>query len=416
MRDTRLKPDYFTRCIADVPVDCVFEDQIGARVWQLDFNQHEASPLAYSDGWLAHTQFYANQCLMTEDGWDRLGATNDPLGNPWLYLVAAEQHAVGPHFAGVPLSSYRYLAPNVTQSIFGDLTVTANWNALETYAVNVPGAVNSQVAPGGFLAITAGATVVAGDFVGFSNNSQLSAGEHYLVVERSQQLVHVRQPVGADTVLSVDAPAGIGGGQSVTVTAFDRTGNVLRPVPSYPLGGQIVVTYKQQWSDGSPVDRYDLIAGLPPALSGVRPNAGPPINGGPREISGAHFVSGATVGIGGRAAVDANVIGGGTSITATAPAHGTLGDVNLDGRVNPVDALCILRSLAGLPGTNACPASLTVAAGRGGHQPEQPGRDPQRRLHLPDRRSERLQHDQCSRRALHPAERGPAIFDAGLSS
>ena len=58
-----------------VPVDCVFEDQVGARPWTLDLNPAEPSALAYSDGWLQHTADYANRCLMTEDGWDRLAAT-----------------------------------------------------------------------------------------------------------------------------------------------------------------------------------------------------------------------------------------------------------------------------------------------------------------------------------------------------
>lgn len=57
----------------DVRVDCVFEDQIGARAWRRDFNAAPPGPLAYSEGWLAHTRTYSSQCLMTEMGWDRQG-------------------------------------------------------------------------------------------------------------------------------------------------------------------------------------------------------------------------------------------------------------------------------------------------------------------------------------------------------
>jgi hypothetical protein len=58
-----------------VPVDCVFEDQVGARAWMLDLNTASPTPLSYSQGWLDHTKRYQQQCLMTENGWDRLAAT-----------------------------------------------------------------------------------------------------------------------------------------------------------------------------------------------------------------------------------------------------------------------------------------------------------------------------------------------------
>jgi hypothetical protein len=56
----------------DVPADCLFFDQLGARPWLRDFNPAAPDPLAYDDGWLAAMAPYANRCLMVEDGWDRL--------------------------------------------------------------------------------------------------------------------------------------------------------------------------------------------------------------------------------------------------------------------------------------------------------------------------------------------------------
>ena len=62
----------------DVPVDCVFEDQIGARPWERDFNPAAPTPLSYADGWLTHVALYKDRCLMTEMLWDRLA--RDELG------------------------------------------------------------------------------------------------------------------------------------------------------------------------------------------------------------------------------------------------------------------------------------------------------------------------------------------------
>jgi hypothetical protein len=40
------------------------------------------------------------------------------------------------------------------------------------------------------------------------NGSRIAAGVHYLVLDRTSARVDVRQPVGADTELAVDAPSG----------------------------------------------------------------------------------------------------------------------------------------------------------------------------------------------------------------
>jgi hypothetical protein len=56
----------------DMPAECLFFDQVGARPWRRDFNPAAPSPLAYQDGWLEAFAPYRDRCLMAEDGWDRL--------------------------------------------------------------------------------------------------------------------------------------------------------------------------------------------------------------------------------------------------------------------------------------------------------------------------------------------------------
>ena len=55
-----------------VPADCVFLDQLGARPWLRDFNPASPTPTSYDDGWLAMLATYSDRCVMVEDGWDRL--------------------------------------------------------------------------------------------------------------------------------------------------------------------------------------------------------------------------------------------------------------------------------------------------------------------------------------------------------
>ena len=82
--------------------------------------------------------------------------------SPWLRLAARLQQALGPHYAGVPLAAYTRLAPGVTRSVFGDLTVDANLSAA-TYdgiaadgfrASTADGSVHVLASPGGRWSIT----------------------------------------------------------------------------------------------------------------------------------------------------------------------------------------------------------------------------------------------------------------------
>jgi hypothetical protein len=230
----------------DVPADCLFFDQIGARPWRYDFNPAASSPLDYYDGWLGVFAPYANRCLMVEDGWDRLAAsftgfdsslllmerefqwltgrfgpdwetfplalwllhdkvllyqhdlfektfTTDPeiltwnlaygymlsydwdagVEGPWLGIATAFQRALGPHYAGVALTSYRALAAGVTETRFGTYSVVANWTS-SPYALD-----GFQIAPGGFVARTDDGGLVAGEFADPS-------GRVYRIVEGGQ--------------------------------------------------------------------------------------------------------------------------------------------------------------------------------------------------------------------------------------
>jgi len=74
----------------EVPADCLFFDQLGARPWIRDFNPASPSPVAYYDGWLAVMAPYSQRCLMVEDGWDRLA--RDFTGFHGSMLMMAREH------------------------------------------------------------------------------------------------------------------------------------------------------------------------------------------------------------------------------------------------------------------------------------------------------------------------------------
>jgi hypothetical protein len=103
------------------------------------------------------------------------------LGGPWLGIVTAFQRALGPHYAGVALTSYATLADGVTETRFGTYSVIANRT---TSAYGVDGL---TIAPGGFLARTDDGSLVAGEFADPS-------GPVYRIVQDGKQTVSVPVP------------------------------------------------------------------------------------------------------------------------------------------------------------------------------------------------------------------------------
>ena len=327
-RAARLMEEWRT----EVPVDCLFFDQIGARPWRRDFNPAAPTPLAYGDGWLGVLAPYANRCLMVEDGWDRLAGpfvgfhgglllmhrehdyldtfwgegnwepyplalwlfhdkvllyqhdlyegtmTVDPevltfnmafgfvlsynwdgdagtLGSPWLPLVGSVQRALGPHYAGRALTSYRAVAPDVTETAFGDFVVTANWSRTRSYDAG-----GLAVAPGGFLARTADGSVVTGAFRGTFNGAPLTEGVHYLILERGGAAVTVSQPLGGDTEVAVDPPASWRPGGGLRARALDKGGQPFADVAGRLRGGRFEFRYESA-VDGRPAAGYRITLG-----------------------------------------------------------------------------------------------------------------------------------------------------------
>jgi hypothetical protein len=189
--------------------------------------------------------------MVSSYSWDALA----PGDNPWLDLVGELQRDVGPHYAGVPLGDYKDVAPEVTESTFGDLAVVANWNGNSSYA-----AAGYDVAPHGFLARTADGGLVAGAFQGSFDGVALSAGTHYLIVERDTTSVTVRQPVGADTDVTVAPPSSWSSSKPLQVSAIDSAGTSAGAVQGALRDGKLAFPYAAELN-GRAVAAYRITVG-----------------------------------------------------------------------------------------------------------------------------------------------------------
>jgi hypothetical protein len=170
--------------------------------------------------------------MINSYNWDALG----PAANPWLDLVARLQRDFGPLYVGVQLSGYKNLAQDVNESTYGDLSVIANRDAAHGYSF-----AGYDVAPGGFYAVAK--DLSAGAFEGSFGGVPLSAGVHYVIVERAAASVTVRQPVGADSDLSIEPPAAWSAGQTITATAMAADGTQLTTVLGRLQDGRFVFRY-----------------------------------------------------------------------------------------------------------------------------------------------------------------------------
>jgi hypothetical protein len=299
---------------SEMAVDCVFFDQVGARPWLRDFNPASPTPLSYEDGWLEVSDRYADQCLMVEDGWDRLAksyvgfagsllqgdrADNYPnmaygagnwqpyplalwllhdkvllyqhalydytfnenaevlrwnlafgmmlssnwtagtIDDPWLGLTGRFQEALGPLYAGRPLTAYSEPLPWVTESVFGgDFDVVASWNPSATYVRD-----DYELAPNGFLARTKDGSVLAGGFVREFNRAPLSPGTHFVLVQTGDAAITVSQPVGDDTTLAIDLSPSWGADPAVRAVGYDSAGEELTAGTGQVRDGRFELEY-----------------------------------------------------------------------------------------------------------------------------------------------------------------------------
>ncbi len=171
----------------------------------------------------------------------------------WITLATAAQRLVAPHYAGAALTSFTMVTPQVRQSRFTDLTVTANWSDTAIYTLN-----GYDITARGVMAQTDDGSVLAGVFSGNFNGSLLSAGDHYILEHRDPHYTEVRQPIGADTAITVDAPLNWQPGQRLAVNAIDQNGNVIQPAVSFTLNNAKVTFTLAASVKGAAVSRYDI--------------------------------------------------------------------------------------------------------------------------------------------------------------
>ena len=164
------------------------------------------------------------------------------LDSDWLELAGAFQKHVLAQYAGETMTNFTNLEDKATHTSFETFTVIANWHELNTYNTG-----QHTLPPSGVVAMSTDDTLTAGVFAAY-NGVSLSAGDHYLIEERSESDILVRQPLGPDTQLTVKPLPGWELSDSIEVWAYAAAGQVISSVPVTVAAQGITFVYQQQLS------------------------------------------------------------------------------------------------------------------------------------------------------------------------
>lgn len=173
------------------------------------------------------------------------------LDSPWLDLVAVVQSQVLAQYADELATDFRFVAPEVSQTIFETFRVLANWDAERSYAVGA-----HVVAPGGVY-VSNETDTVAGMFSTY-NGRPLTDGAHFIVERRDPAAIDIWKPLGPETPLTISALPTWGEGQPVLLLALDRQRRLLDGEIGLVEAGTVQFTYQTQIA-GKAVSSYRLI-------------------------------------------------------------------------------------------------------------------------------------------------------------
>ncbi len=176
------------------------------------------------------------------------GGVNDA----FIQVVAAFQRFVLSQYASERITNYSSLQTNVTQTSFENYTAITNWDSQTIFNSGGYG-----ISPSGVLIKKNDGSLIAGVFTSY-NGAPLSSGDHYLIEERTPAAIILRQPMGADTLLSTRLLPGWNASTKLEAAAYTIDGRQIGKVPIAISGNNLSFTYSQSLS-GSPVAYCQII-------------------------------------------------------------------------------------------------------------------------------------------------------------
>ncbi len=157
-----------------------------------------------------------------------------------LPVVGAFQKYVLATYADQLVTGYESLNESIKQTAFGDTIVYSNWDARKSFRLSdfsVPGY--------GFLVMKKDGSLTAGLFTNY-NQAELSKGEHYLIEERHDGQIIVRQPRGKDTPLRIKPEPEWTGATKITLQSYTGEGILIQESPVALTDGYLEFEYQSE--------------------------------------------------------------------------------------------------------------------------------------------------------------------------
>lgn len=120
------------------------------------------------------------------------------LEDDWIRVAAEFQRFVLSQYADELVSGYVYLDEEVTRTDFENYHVVSNWSEGNSYFID-----GFMLPKQGGLIRKNDNNLIAGLFTRY-NDHALSSGDHFLIEERLQEEIIIRQPLGNDTPLTIN--------------------------------------------------------------------------------------------------------------------------------------------------------------------------------------------------------------------
>ncbi len=166
------------------------------------------------------------------------------LDNEWISVTTDFQKHVISKFAAEKMVDYEIISDMVTQSIFDHFSVVRNWSDIHPLVYN-----GFVIAQNGVLLQDDQDSLTAGIFTVY-NNQSLSPGDHYLIEDRYESQVIVRQPMGANTQLTIEKLVSWGDDSQVIAWAFSKNGQYLGQVEVTDMAEYVRFFYQDEISGG----------------------------------------------------------------------------------------------------------------------------------------------------------------------
>ncbi|HEY3054214.1 MAG TPA: DUF6259 domain-containing protein [Thermoanaerobaculia bacterium] len=184
--------------------------------------------------------------------YDFFSKDGDQKSLTWLPVAAAFQKHVLSQYASELVRDYQTLIGGAMKTTFDTFSVIANLNEQTGYPDG-----ELTIAPGGVAAFRNDRKITGGVFSRFAG-ADLSSGDHYLIEQRGSGTITIRQPMGADTPMTIAALPWWTNGDHVAVKAMTKTGVVASQSDATVSGGHVTFLYASRAGDVT-VERYDIV-------------------------------------------------------------------------------------------------------------------------------------------------------------